>query len=156
MTPRSGSATATAGPSAVLLAAILGAAGCVPARSTIGGHEEVVIRVWEGVASQRCLDRTGQSPPHRFTTDGCTLSPDGTWQACCVKHDMEYWCGGSAGARLEADAAFRACVVEKGGYGPAEVMYRAVRIGGHPWVPVYWRWGYGWPWPRGYAESRRP
>ena len=29
-------------------------------------------------------------------------------------------------------------------------MYIGVRIGGPPWYPVPFRWGYGWDWPHGY------
>jgi hypothetical protein len=25
-----------------------------------------------------------------------------------------------------------------------------VRVGGSPYWPTRFRWGYGWPWPRGY------
>jgi hypothetical protein len=144
------------GPLIALLGLVLSATGCIPTQSTIGGHDEATIRQWERDASEMCLLRAGERPPQRFTTDGCTLSPDGTWQSCCVEHDMSYWCGGSAEARLEADAKFRACVAGKGGHGAAEVMYWGVRLGGHPWIPGYWRWGYGWPWPRGYTGGKRP
>jgi hypothetical protein len=29
-------------------------------------------------------------------------------------------------------------------------MLAGVRIGGTPYLPTRFRWGYGWPWPRGY------
>lgn len=33
----------------------------------------------------------------------------------------------------------------------ASVFYSGVRMGGTPWLPTPWRWGYGWDdWPRGY------
>jgi hypothetical protein len=137
-----------------LLAALLGGAACVPMQHTIGGHGEATIAQWESEASRMCLRRTGQEPPQRFTTDGCTLWPDATWQACCVEHDMAYWCGGSAAARLDADAKLKACVAGTGHPGTAEVMHRAVRVGGHPFVPTFSRWGYGWTWPRGYTGGQ--
>jgi hypothetical protein len=31
-------------------------------------------------------------------------------------------------------------------------MYEAVRIGGAPHFPTWYRWGYGWPVGRGYKE----
>jgi hypothetical protein len=30
-------------------------------------------------------------------------------------------------------------------------MLAGVRVGGSPYWPTRYRWGYGWPWPRGYA-----
>jgi hypothetical protein len=32
----------------------------------------------------------------------------------------------------------------------AETMYLGVRVGGHPAFPTWYRWGYGWPYGRGY------
>ena len=32
----------------------------------------------------------------------------------------------------------------------AELMYQAVRGGGAPYYPTWYRWGYGWPLGRGY------
>lgn len=128
-------------------------AGCVPTQNTIGGHTDAELRQWAIEASDRCLARTRRQPPNPFTTDGCTLSPDCTWQMCCVTHDMDYWCGGSPADRLAADSTLRSCVAAHGASGrAAQLMYWAVRVGGHPLLPVYWRWGYGWSWPRGYAE----
>jgi hypothetical protein len=66
---------------------------------------------------------------------------------------MAYWCGGRAGEREQADERLRACVAEHGGNGIATLLYWGVRVGGHPWLPFYWRWGYGWPWARGYAGA---
>ena len=68
--------------------------------------------------------------------------------------------------RLRADRALRQCVVETGRQQAgiiaqrsglardevirafdfaAELMYRAVRVGGAPCTGLAWRWGYGWP-----------
>ena len=101
------------------------------------------------------------------------------WQACCVSHDRAYHVGGSGDAsalesfarRRDADLALRACVLRTGPersaalqtqYGLtteqvqslyetiADLMYRAVRLGGIPCTEAAWRWGYGWPkceWP---------
>jgi hypothetical protein len=71
----------------VALSVILAICGCVPTRSTIGGHDEEELK-WAVQAGEMCRQRTGQEPPNSFTTDGYTLSPDGTWQSCCVDHDM--------------------------------------------------------------------
>ena len=31
-------------------------------------------------------------------------------------------------------------------------MYDAVRVGGEPYFPTWYRWGYGWPIGRGYQK----
>ncbi len=91
------------------------------------------------------------------------------WQHCCVEHDREYWQGSGRNGyqmRLQSDRNLRHCVVRTGqrqqlrlaqrlGITPAEVtdaftvsadmMYRAVRIGGGPCTGLPWRWGHGWP-----------
>ncbi len=96
------------------------------------------------------------------------------WQECCVTHDRQYHAGGagtfsaseSFERRKEADLALKACVVDtgvrrsaadQGSDEPtdaqvstlyeviAELMYRAVRVGGIPCTDRPWRWGYGWP-----------
>lgn len=92
-----------------------------------------------------------------FSSDGCSLFPDGDgkqpelWQACCVRHDLAYWRGGSAAERLQADAALRDCVFEQSGDRLlAGQMYRGVRLGGTPALPTGFRWAYGWPYGRGY------
>jgi len=92
-----------------------------------------------------------------FTSDGCSLFIDGTfedpdlWKECCLKHDIAYWQGGTEEEREAADIAFRECVKKKTGNAElAELMYQAVRKGGDPYFPTWYRWGYGWPIGRGY------
>jgi hypothetical protein len=96
------------------------------------------------------------------------------WERCCVAHDRLYHAGGPADAdaeksfeaRRDADDQLRRCVIEVGrqrvvelqaAYGLsreqvalmyrsiAEIMYRAVRLGGAPCTRMPWRWGFGWP-----------
>jgi hypothetical protein len=96
------------------------------------------------------------------------------WQNCCVIHDRAYHAGGGRGAdartsfeaRRLADERLRQCVIRTGEkrrrvlmteYGLsrdqvswlyrqiADVMYRAVRLGGVPCTSLPWRWGFGWP-----------
>lgn len=91
-----------------------------------------------------------------FATDGCTLFPDGTsqhkdlWLRCCVDHDNKYWMGGAKGDRLKADRELRACVASVGEPKTGALMMVGVRAGGTPYLPTSWRWGYGWPYLRGY------
>ncbi|WP_341676767.1 hypothetical protein [Niveibacterium sp. SC-1] len=105
----------------------------------------------EGEAAANCVARRGADhlPPHRFTTDGCSMWPDGNWQGCCVRHDEDYWCGGEDAAREASDGAFRQCVSEANSPVLAGFMYWGVRAGGAPMLPVPWRWGYGWEYGQG-------
>ncbi|MES2603883.1 MAG: hypothetical protein V4603_03040 [Pseudomonadota bacterium] len=91
-----------------------------------------------------------------FTSDGCSIFPDGTpfqqnlWLECCRDHDYAYWKGGTYDERLQADNALRNCVSRVGEPEIAAMMLNGVRIGGGPNLPTPFRWGYGWPWPRSY------
>ena len=96
------------------------------------------------------------------------------WESCCVTHDRAYHEAGKAStdakesfnARKAADTILKTCVLETGTnrsavlakeyglseketellyIGIANLMYRAVRIGGMPCTGLPWRWGYGWP-----------
>lgn len=91
------------------------------------------------------------------------------WQDCCVQHDKLYWRGETDNGyekRLAADRGLQRCVVNVGrarstelakeydldaeqvqqGFEiAAQLMYRAVRLGGRPCTVFPWRWGYGWP-----------
>lgn len=92
-----------------------------------------------------------------FASDGCSLFPDswpgdrGSWYDCCHEHDIAYWQGGTAHQRMKADEHLRQCVAEStGNEALAWTMYQGVRAGGHPIFPNWYRWGYGWPYGRGY------
>jgi len=92
-----------------------------------------------------------------FKSDGCSLFVDGTfkdrelWKGCCVEHDVAYWKGGTADERKAADLKFRECIRKTtGDEALALLMYEAVRAGGSPHFPTWYRWGYGWPKGRGY------
>ena len=91
-----------------------------------------------------------------FTTDGCSDFPDGTpsqqslWFDCCVRHDLAYWKGGTKAERLAADLTLQQCVVQEGEAEIADLMLAGVRVGGSPYYPTSYRWGYGWPYLRGY------
>ena len=92
-----------------------------------------------------------------FSSDGCSLFPDGSldngnqWCDCCFTHDQAYWQGGTEEQRLVADQTLRDCVLQRtGNRALAETMYHGVRSGGRPIFPAWYRWGYGWPYGRGY------
>ena len=92
-----------------------------------------------------------------FASDGCSLFPDRAyinqkdWCTCCVAHDLAYWRGGSAEARLQADRDLRTCVEKAtGNHALAELMFVGVRSGGGPYFFTPYRWGYGWQFGRAY------
>ncbi len=96
-----------------------------------------------------------------FESDGCSAFPDGTpqqqelWLGCCRAHDLAYWRGGTASEREAADLELRECVASLGEPEIADVMLAGVRAGGTPYLPTRFRWGYGWPYPRGYKALTR-
>lgn len=97
-----------------------------------------------------------------FTSDGCSLFPDGTvehrgkWCDCCQTHDLAYWQGGSSDERHRADATLRECILTRtGDKSLADAMYLGAQAGGHPAFPTWYRWGYGWPYGRGYQQLSR-
>lgn len=101
-----------------------------------------------------CSAKPGLRP---FSSDGCTLFPDGTvedrrlWCDCCFAHDIAYWRGGTEAEREKADEALRACVLARTGDPRlAAIMFDGVRLGGSPVFPNWYRWAYGWPYGRGY------
>lgn len=91
-----------------------------------------------------------------FESDGCSSFPDGTfqqselWLSCCTDHDYAYWQGGTYRDRMNADQALRSCVASVGEAEVALIMLVGVRVGGTPFLPTRFRWGYGWPYLRGY------
>lgn len=93
-----------------------------------------------------------------FTSDGCSAFPDGTltirnlWLACCTAHDLAYWRGGNYQERLQADKQLSHCVAQVGEEEIARLMLAGVRVGGTPYLPTAFRWGYGWPYMRGYKS----
>jgi hypothetical protein len=133
--------------------ALLAFSACTPLRSTlkppyvIGGvaYDEKGIQAY---ASARCSEKDAGTlqPPHAFTTDGCSLWPNGAWKECCVVHDLSYWCGGPE-KRSIADRNLQACVAAKSSRTNAFLMHLGVRAGGSRWWPFPWRWGYGYSWP---------
>jgi len=93
-----------------------------------------------------------------FTSDGCSAFPEGTfvqnelWLECCTTHDYAYWQGGSFQQRRRADYQLKQCVEAVGEPEVANIMLAGVRVGGSPFWPTRFRWGYGWPYPRFYGE----
>lgn len=78
-----------------------------------------------------------------FKSDGCSLFPDGDYRNCCVEHDKAYYVGGSSKERRIADNRLHECVRAKGHKFLAPVIWIGVRIGGVPFLPTPFRWGFG-------------
>lgn len=129
---------------------------CVPMHHSIAPYDKdpAAARTLEEHAADVCTAARGRDalPTNRFTTDGCSFWPDNGWQQCCIEHDVDYWCGGSDVDRCAADRRLRACAETSGHGTVGRVMYFGTRLGGHPWVPFPWRWGYGWDWPYAYDD----
>ncbi len=93
-----------------------------------------------------------------FTSDGCSAFPNGTlkqkelWLSCCYDHDYDYWKGGTYDQRVASDKALESCVAAVGEPEIALLMLAGVRVGGTPYLPTRFRWGYGWPYPRFYGK----
>src|SRR3989338_8061453 len=97
-------------------------------------------------AEERCLESRGRLPPKTFTSEGCTFFPQSDWGSCCIAHDATYWCGGDDTQREKADGDFQSCMTT---FSPtaAKIAKAGIFIGGSPWLPTSWRWGYGWYYP---------
>lgn len=112
--------------------------------SPLPGDPPDVCRVSVAIGAEDGLLVHEVVPPKAFTTDRCSMWPDGDWWSCCVTHDAAYWCGGSYADRKRADAELARCVGGRLG----SLMYAGVRVGGASWLPTPFRWGYGWDWPQ--------
>lgn len=64
------------------------------------------------------------------------------WEFCCDIHDQPYAKGGTWLARMKADTDFYQCIKNNGHPHVAKIMFYAVRIGGVPWLPTPFRWGF--------------
>ncbi len=112
-----------------------------------------------GLSVQTSIGAEAARGIRAFSSDGCSLFPDGwikqknLWCECCYQHDIAYWQGGSQEQRREADSTLAACVKQRTGSNAlAQMMEAGVRFGGHPIFPNWYRWGYGWPYGRGYQS----
>ena len=77
---------------------------------------------------------------------------------CAANHDVEYYYGGDADMRRDADAELRLCMANYDYPGWAEIFYWVLRVASGPWniflfagqKPV--GWGHGKPYPGSYEE----
>lgn len=91
--------------------------------------------------------------PSGQKSDGCTLIAEGKIHDCCVAHDKEYFQGGTRHQRRNSDKRLYECVCKKGGWDKffAPFIWMGVRIGGLPFLPTKFRWGFGTK-MKGYAK----
>jgi hypothetical protein len=88
-------------------------------------------------------------PPYR---DGCSggmsffyrnvLGQVPAWEGCCDAHDKLYGPGGTSDMRAAADRGLYECVAASGHTIAAGFMWAAVKVGGQPFFPFGWRWGF--------------
>lgn len=64
------------------------------------------------------------------------------WEGCCDTHDKLYGAGGTSDQRAAADRGLYECVAASGHRLAAGVMWASVKIGGQPFFPFGWRWGF--------------
>ena len=124
-------------------------------RKPLEGKEEIINKLTEE-ANNNGLD----SPPFKFIWDGCSggisaltnlffMKVD--WQdgKGCLTHDYAYWRGGSFAMKKKADTDLYDHIISLGHskiY--AYVVWIAIALGGMPFIPAPWRWGYGYPFPQ--------
>lgn len=66
------------------------------------------------------------------------------WRHCCELHDQAYYYGGSKKEKIRADENLASCVTKVvGNQFLGKMMQAAVEIGGGPYLPTPYRWGYG-------------
>ena len=66
------------------------------------------------------------------------------WRQCCEIHDEAYYYGGSKEQKKTADEKLGVCVTKVvGSQFFGKTMQIAVKIGGGPYLPTPYRWGYG-------------
>lgn len=75
------------------------------------------------------------------------------WEGCCDDHDQHYAVGGTKLQRWKCDIRLMYCVQDNGHPLIAKLMLLAVRIGGHPLLPLPWRWGFKHHWPHNYTQE---
>ncbi len=70
------------------------------------------------------------------------------WHDCCVKHDEAYYYGGTKEDKRLADKNLKECVShtldgQQMGLLLGNLMEKGVWLGGLPYLPTSFRWGYG-------------
>ncbi|MEQ1604922.1 MAG: hypothetical protein ABL999_08635 [Pyrinomonadaceae bacterium] len=86
--------------------------------------------------------------PENYVSDNCSWFPDGDYGDCCVEHDKDYFFGGTWRERRAADKRLVECVNRKGHRFISKIMWLGVRIGGVPFLPSSFRWGFGKDWEK--------
>lgn len=92
-------------------------------------------------------------PTKDFKVNGCSscvtylwrkfIKIDPPWETDCEHHDHEYYFGGAADERYEADLELMKGIANRGYGWWAILVFITVRIVGHPLFPFSSRWGFG-------------
>lgn len=90
---------------------------------------------------EKCVELTNLTPEHQQL-----------WLDCCGAHDLSYWHGGSYKEQLTADRTLKQCVAVVGDTSIIVSMLKKVKVGGSPYLPTEYRWGYGWSNFRGFDD----
>lgn len=112
-----------------------------------------------GLRSFELWQKSNKKILRPFTSDGCSVSPDGfpgaepnqQWAQCCIEHDTAYWIGGSAAEKAAADDQLQSCIAQKGYPEIGKVYKLFVKQFGGPDSSQTFRWGYGWNYKRSYS-----
>lgn len=80
------------------------------------------------------------------------VAQDDLCLACCQKHYLDYWKGGTFAQCLSSDKALWVCVAQIGQPQIALLTLAGVRVGGTSYLRKPFRWGYGWSYPRDYGS----
>jgi hypothetical protein len=87
-----------------------------------------------------------------FASDGCSViqpvyeffgaTPPAA--AFCRLHDVDYWAGGPLRDYVRANREVRQRTSAAGYPVLAWIRWLGVTLGGWPFLPTPWRWGFGW------------
>lgn len=70
----------------------------------------------------------------------------------CRIHDDAYFYGGSAYRKFMADMNLAVGIAKRGYIRRAVLFFIGVSIGGTPYIPFSWRWGFHYDYGRGYSK----
>jgi hypothetical protein len=116
----------------------------------------ILVTVFALVTTTPAMASHLTKPPLPFVNDGCSAAPDLDFRSCCEAHDRVYYQGGTREQRRQADRELRQCIRTKGHRILDDIYYLGVRIGGVPWLPTSWRWGFGYPYNEGHRGYTTP
>lgn len=83
-----------------------------------------------------------------FYSDGCTFFSEGNkrydWSECCLKHDIDYYFGGTRKRRRQVDRELKTCVKNKANKTLAFIMHTGVSLGHLSPIKSKYAWNKAW------------